>query len=59
MPATDAEAFLSPLGFALAGSAARVAGAPVVLLFVAPFALVGTLLLFAVPDVRRLSWRDA
>ena len=50
---------LSPLGFALAGPAARMAGAPAVLLFGAAFALVSTLVLFAVPDVRRLKWRDA
>ena len=49
---------LSPRGFALAGPAARMAGAPAVLLFGAAFALVSTMVLFAVPDVRCLKWRD-
>ncbi len=50
---------LSPLGFALAGPAARVAGSSAVLLFGAAFSVLSTLALFAVGDIRRLPWRDA
>ena len=50
---------LSPVGFALAGPAARLAGPPAVLLFGAGFAVLSTLALFGVSEVRRLSWRDA
>ena len=50
---------LSPLGFALAGPAARLAGPSAVLMFGAVFAVVSTLALFAVGDIRRLRWRDA
>lgn len=49
---------LSPVGFALAGPAARLAGPSAVLMFGAVFALVSTLVLFAVPAVRNLPWRD-
>ena len=50
---------LSPLGFALAGPAAQVVGPSAVLLFGAGFAVLSTLALFAVGDVRRLRWREA
>lgn len=49
---------LSPLGFALAGPAAHLAGPSAVLMFGAGFAVVSTLALFAVGDIRRLPWRD-
>ncbi|TLU70919.1 MFS transporter [Lichenicoccus roseus] len=49
---------LSPLGFALAGPAAHLAGPSAVLLFGGCFAIVSTLALFAVPAVRQLPWRD-
>ncbi len=50
---------LSPVGFALAGPAAKLAGNSAVLLFGAGFALVSTLALFVVRDIRALPWRDA
>ena len=49
---------LSPVGFALAGPAARLTSPSAVLLFGAAFALASTLALFGVRDVRRLPWRD-
>ena len=49
---------LSPVGFALAGPAAHLAGSGAVLLFGAGFALLSTLVLFAVPAIRALQWRD-
>ncbi len=50
---------LSPVGCALAGSAARLAGPCAVPLFGAAFAEVSTRALFAVGAIRRLSWHDA
>ena len=49
---------LSPLGFALAGPASHLAGPSAVLLFGAAFAVLSTLVLFTVADVRQLRWRD-
>ncbi len=50
---------LSPLGYALAGPAAGIAGPRPVLLVGAAFALVSTLALLGVGEIRRLPWKGA
>ncbi|HEX3958792.1 MAG TPA: MFS transporter [Trebonia sp.] len=47
-----------PVAFAAAGPVAAVVGAPVVLGFGAAWAAFGTLVVFAVPSVRRVTWLD-
>jgi hypothetical protein len=48
-----------PVAFAAAGSVAAVVGAGAVLGFGAAWAAFGTIVVFTVPSVRRVTWLDA